>query len=423
MANNSSNYSTFPFIESGIILNTRHVDDLKAHNFSSDDFRVFRDAYKFLIEYYDTYGEFPTLEILYDKFEDLDEDAEGGNLQFLIKQFNDNNIALKAQEIIREEGKSFHNEPRMAVSNIISRLERISQKHDEEVFIYDEEDNVESRIDEFNNRRELLQRNNGMKLLGIPTPLSTINATGLGVQPTEICSMVARPGVGKSWWSVRVATLTAHRGYKTMLVTAEMPSKQIALRLDTFLGKMEGYEFSHNALKTGGEGINVDEYKQFLQGNRKRNLMVVDKIGDFGISVRGIATLVRQHRPQVLVIDNMELVTPEGGNNSNNRATWERMLESYYLLKHLAIANNVAIFTTLQASRLASDPFKPPGNTEIATGDALLRASDMVFSMCHVRDEPMQRLIAIQKLRDVPDNMEHCYMAFDVDSGVFDQIL
>ena len=418
-SNNSNNYSTFPFLESGIILNTRHVDDLKSHKFSYGDFRVLGDAYKFLIEYYDTYGDFPTLETLYNKFSDLDEEAEGGNLNFFIKTFNDNNLALKATDIIREEGKSLSSTPRTAVSNIISRLEKINQIHDEEIYVYDSKEVAEIRLEEFKNKQELMKRNNGIKLLGIPTPIKYINVQGLGVQPTEICSIVARPGVGKSWWSVRVATLTAYTGHKTLLVTAEMPVKQMALRLDVFLGRMYGYNFSHIALKTGDDSVDLDAYEKYLNMHQNSNLIVVDKIGDFGMSVKGIAALVRQHRPEVLVIDNMELVTPEG--STGNRPTWERMLDSYYMLKHLAIANNVAIFTTLQASREASDPFKPPGRTEIATGDALLRASDMVFSMCHVRDEPNKRLVAIQKLRDVPDTMEYVYMNFDVDCGIFEE--
>ena len=416
----NQNNSTASFVESGIVLNTRHVEDLKLHNFTAKDFVILGDAYTFLLEYCDTYQEMPTLETLYDKFnEELEEQAEGGNLNYFIKTFNDQTITRKAANIIREEGKKLISFPRETVGNIISKLERINQDYDEEVYIYDGEEITDRRYEDFLNRRKILQNKNGMKLLGVPTPITRINAFGIGVQGGEICSLVARPAVGKSWFSVKAATMNAFHGNKTMLVTAELPAEQISIRLDVFMSKMMGYEFSHKLLKLGSEQVNEEEYFKFLKENNKKNrgnLMVVDHISDYGLSIKGISALVRQHRPSVLVVDNMELINSDGG-----RAQWEKISEVYYGLKHLAIASNVSIFTTIQANRDASDPFKPPGRTEIAAGDAMLRASDMVFSMCLSRDGDDKRLIAFQKMRDLPDIIDYVTMDFKPDVGIFEQ--
>ena len=415
------NNNSASFIESGIILNTRFVEDFKSHNFNAKDFVILGDVYNFILEYSDVYQVLPTLETLYDKFNDLEEDAEGGSLTYFIKTFNDQTITRKAADIIKEEGKKLISTPRIAVGNIVSRLEKINQDHDEEVYIHDGQEASERRFKDFLNRRSILENKKGMKLLGVPTPIARINSFGIGVQGGEICSLVARPAVGKSWFSVKAAALNAHLGNRTMIVTAELPAEQIAIRFDVFLAKLKGYEFSHKALKIGSKEIDEDEYQKFLKESSKDrgNLIIVDHISDFGLSIKGISSLVRQHRPSVLVVDNMELLTSDSGNY--NKAMWERMSEVYYGLKHLSVANDLAVFTTIQANRDASDPFKPPGRTEIAAGDAMLRASDMVFSMCLSRDGDNKRLIAFQKMRDLPDVIDYVTMDFNPDIGIFEQ--
>ena len=410
--------ATASFIESGILLNSFDDVDLKLHCFEPNDFQVFGDVYEFFLDYCQVYQKFPSNEILFDKFPELDDNAVGGDLNYFVATFNDQILLRKSTKIIQDEGKQLTKKPRETISNIIARLEKINQSYDEDVYMYDSEKTNNSRLDSFLARKKIVQ-DGRTKLLGYPTPIYQINQLGIGILPGEICSMVARPGIGKSWFAIASASINAANGYKTMFISAEMPTEQVSLRFDVFMGRMRGYEFSHQALKLGSDDIDINEYQEFLEKNSDGNLIVIDHIKDSGLNIKSIAGIIRQHRPKILVIDNMELVQPD----SHTRSTWEKMNEIYYGLKQIAVSNEVCVFVTHQANREASDPYKPPTRNEVASGDALLKASDMVFSMCLSKNSEKERVIAYQKMRDMPDVPDYVYMNFDVDIGIFEQKL
>ena len=411
-------YSSFTFIESGIVFNTKTSDDFAKHAFTGSDFVNHQQAYDFLLEFYDEHGEVPNSNIFIDKFPDLDGSAIDANLDFCIDIFKNQILTRKAYNIIKTEGQNLANEPQKTVSNIIDKLEKVSSAQNDDVYIYDS-GNSTSRIQAFKERKRLRQNQNKLGIIGIPTPIRSVNNYGIGILPGEICSMIARPGVGKSWFSIKAATITVSQGYKTLFVTAEMPAEQMSLRFDVFMGNLMGYNFSHNALKTGSSSVDENLYMDYLNKNDNHNLIIVDHIGDYGLSIKGIHSLVRKYKPDVLVIDNMELLSGDG---RGYRQTWEVMNHLYQELKHLCVANHLPAFITHQANRDASDPFKLPGKTEISSGDALLRNSDMVFSMCLSREDDKKRLIGFQKFRDMPEQISddgYVVFKFDVDVGIF----
>ena len=61
--------------------------------------------------------------------------------------------------------------------------------------------------------------------------------------------------------------------------------------------------------------------------------------------------------------------------------------------------------------------FTQPTAGQVAFGDALLRASDVVLSMCEVEDMPTRRLIQYQKYRDAESFVETSVMHWNPDIG------
>ena len=414
----STSNNTFGFIESGIILNTRKSSDLEKHNFKSEDFFIHKNAYDFLIEFFDKYKKFPEIETLYEQFPNIDRGANGEDLDYCIDTFRDQTLTRKTINIIKNNERLVIDSPKKAISDIIYGLDNLNVSYDDDIYVYDN-GNSSIRLREFAERQNIRKSSTSknLKIIGIPTPIRTINSYGIGLMPGEICSLVARPGVGKSWFAIKSAVISVAQNYRTLFVTVEMPADQMSLRFDVFFGRIKGYHFSHTALKTGSSDIDIKEYERFLNENNKNNLIIVDHMDEFGLNIQGISALIRKYKPDVLIIDNMELISFDG----KNTKMWERMYDTYYSLKSLCTANKIAAFVTHQANRDASDQFKPPGKTEVSSGDALLRASDIVLSMCLKRDSDTQRLISFQKFRDMPEHSEQSYvmMNFFPDEGIF----
>ena len=78
---------------------------------------------------------------------------------------------------------------------------------------------------------------------------------------------------------------------------------------------------------------------------------------------------------------------------------------------------NISLFVSTQATKDAADIFRPPQADQVAFGDALLRASYVVLSMCLVEDAADRRLIQYQKYRDGELNIDNSMLAWDVDTG------
>ena len=402
---------SYGYVESGIIFNTLTLEDFRKHiSVKPDDFAVHQDAYEFLVDFLDTYKKAPTPETLKSKFEDLSPDSIGENLEFCLETFKNHCLIRKTLKCITDSTKNIRENPKESISKLLSGLDGLHLSYDDDIYIYN--DGSLDRLDAFKERQRL-RNDSKLNIIGIPTPIRSINNLGLGVLPGEICSLIARPGVGKSWFALKAAAIAVSLGYRTLFLTTEMPAEQMSLRFDVMLGRIKGYKFSHSALKLGKDSFDINAYEKFLRENNKKNMIMLDHTQET------ITSLIRKYKPDVFIVDNMELMM--AGTNNYTRM-WERMYELYYGLKNVCTSNKIASFVTHQATRDAVDPFKPPSRNEISSGDALLRASDMVLSMCLIKDDDKQRLISFQKFRDTEEEKDHVIMEFDVDVGVFSEI-
>ena len=231
-------------------------------------------------------------------------------------------------------------------------------------------------------------------------------------------SLFARPSVGKSWVCVQAAVTAAMRGYKTLLISTEMPTAQMNMRTDVVMGKAMGYNFFHTDLRNGNP-IDEDSYQEFLHNLEDVPLLVCDHIeGESSISLESIHNLIRKYVPDFVVIDGVYLIT---NSSKSFKAMWEQTHMLFYGLKNICLSTNTAMFVSTQATKDASDVFMPPMADQVAFGDALLRASDVVMSMCMIEDESEKRLLAFQKYRDGLMPLNTAILDWRVNNGIISE--
>ena len=110
----------------------------------------------------------------------------------------------------------------------------------------------------------------------------------------------------------------------------------------------------------------------------EQNLLVCDHIsGQTSISIESIEALVRKHSPKFIVLDGIYLVSTGIGRS----AMWEQSHELFYAMKNLCNSTGVAMCVSTQANREAANMFEPPKASQVAFGDALIRAADVALSM------------------------------------------
>tara|TARA_R110000824_G_scaffold176701_1_gene355846 strand:- start:1718 stop:2968 length:1251 start_codon:yes stop_codon:yes gene_type:complete len=404
------------FIESGIVfgLNTRAA--LTKFKYSKADFQKHGDAYRFIVDHFDTYGEIPSIDALCENYPTLDPSAQSLNLDYALDAFQNQLLFRNIVSAFQSNKELVSTEPKQALSKIMATLGDIELVYDEDVIEYSNK--ADKRLDLWKDRKK--RRKMGGGLMGVPTSFNSINSTGVGWMPGELISLYARPTVGKTWLCVHAAATAAVNGFRTLLISTEMPVEAISLRTDVVLANMMGYNLSHRALRNGDE-IDEEEYRIFLQAIEDQQLLVCDHIeGASSITVDSIASLIRKHSPDFVVIDGIYLVST--GINMK-KAMWEQSHAVFYGMKNLCLSTNTPIFVSTQATRdAAANMFAPPRPDQVAFGDALIRASDVAMAMAMVEGEDQKRLVQYQKYRDGQLQFDASLLDWDVNKGNIKEI-
>jgi replicative DNA helicase len=404
------------FIESALIFNLNTEGNL--HNFKhvKSDFAKHGQAFEWLVNYFDKHGEFPSQVVMQQQFPSLDEKAGDTNFDYAYEQFKRSLLQRNVLRAVNSNSNLIFDDPKKALSNIMTGLTEIETVYDEDVAPYDSGELT--RLEEWKNRKQ--RRKLGDGLMGIPTSFESLNSRGVGWMPGELIAAFARPTIGKTWLCVHAAATAVKAGHRTLLISTEMPSRAINMRIDVVLANLMGYEnFSHMALRHG-DPIDEEAYRTFLEESNQKDLLVSDHIaGQMGFSLESIASLVRKHKPEFVVIDGVYLISA----GDSKAAAWEQSHRLFYGLKNLANAINTPILVTTQANREASDMFTPPKPNHVAFGDALIRAADVALAMCGVEEEDDKRLVQFQKYRDgeLPQNVT--YMQWGVNNGNIKELI
>ena len=403
------------FIESGLVFNLNTRASLGKFKYSKSDFQKHGDAYKFVIDYFDTYIEFPSIETICENYPTLDPAAQSLNLDYAMDAFQKQVLFRQIVGAFQSNKELVCTEPKQALSKIMTALGDVELIYDEDVVEYSTK--ADKRLDSWKDRKK--RRKLGGGLLGIPTSFSSINSTGVGWMPGELISLYARPTVGKTWLCVHAAATAVLNGFRTLLVSTEMPVEAISLRTDVVLANMMGYNLSHKALRNGDE-MDEEEYRIFLEAVEEQQLLVCDHIeGASSITIDSIASLIRKHSPDFVVLDGIYLIST----GNMKKAMWEQSHAVFYGMKNLCLSTNTPIFVSTQATRdAAANMYAPPRPDQVAFGDALIRASDVAMAMAMVEGDDQKRLVQYQKYRDGQLHLDATMLTWDVNKGNIKEI-
>jgi len=405
----------YDFIESGIIFALTDREAFRKFRYTSKDFSTHGDAFKFLTTYFDEYGHSPSTEILVVNYPTLNDSAISLDMGYALKTFQEQVLFRRIVNTFQSNKGILQDNPKQALAQINADLNDISVIYDDDVVSYNL--NSEMRLTDWQLRKEKRKMGNG--IMGIPTPFASLNRMGVGWMPGELIALFARPTVGKSWMCVQMAVTALMSGFKTLLVSTEMPVNQMNLRMDVVLGNAMGYSLSHSALRNG-DPINEEEYGRFLKDIKDTPMLICDHIeGESSISLESLHNLIRKYNPDLVIIDGIYLVTHSG---KSHKAMWEQTHMLFYGLKNMCLSTNTPIFVSTQATKDASDIYIPPKADQVAYGDAMLRAADVALSMCMVEGEEQSRIAYFHKYRDGVLPVSSMELHWDVDKGIIYEV-
>lgn len=187
------------------------------------------------------------------------------------------------------------------------------------------------------------------------------------VYPGDIMSLVARPGVGKTWVLCHIALHTARAGGKVLLFSMEMSAVDIQNRL--------------LALHTGISATHLDQWQLSTQETQvvagaaslPADLLVVD--GNLSASIDDVTALVTYHKPALVLVDGAYLLE-----NSQERDLYRKVAVNAMMLKR-RVAPTAPVGASWQFRRGEGKGKKSYTLDDIAHADAIGQLSSIVIGM------------------------------------------
>lgn len=223
------------------------------------------------------------------------------------------------------------------------------------------------------------QRKENQGMIGIPMGIDKLDFILKGMQPKQLITLIAKTGVGKSWFLLLIAAYCQLNGYKVLVFTTEMSEEMMEDRIEAVLiGLMMG-SFNYGKFKAGMLSPQEEEmYFNFL--DRKEHLEPL--IIETATGVSNVNAKMDQHDPDLVLIDSAYLMEDDRGAEQD----WLRVAHITRDIKQLAKRKKKPIMINSQADSTTSAKTGPELDN-IGYSKAIGQDSDVVLSL--FRDENM----------------------------------
>ena len=219
------------------------------------------------------------------------------------------------------------------------------------------------------------QIDSGAKINKVKTGIPIIDKCTNGIAPGELVAIGAKSGVGKSALSVRIAINMFKEGKKVLIVSREMSKQQVAERIllaHSGISK-EAYE---NRDFNDNDWVRIVET---IEAFSTKDIIIDDKIS----TIQEIKQAIRRYKPDVLIVDYIQLLTPSNTKDSRERQVAEISRE----LKKMTSDFEMIVIQLTQLAEKGIGNYKPSGESYTRESRAIYHDSNIVIYVHHVTEE------------------------------------
>lgn len=280
-------------------------------------------------------------------------------------------LAGEVSESAFDEGKDVQDILDLAEQKVLS----ISQIQSDRSFVSLKDTLVESfdRIDE-------LQKS-GSELRGVPTGFQDLDRLLAGLQKSNLIILAARPGIGKTAFSLNIAQNAAVLNKKKVgFFSLEMSREELVDRLLVSQGDIDAWK-----LKTGR--LDQQDYLKLSEAMgvlAEAQIFIDDTPGMSIYEMRTKARkLMSEHNIDLLLVDYLQLAH---GRNQENRV--QEVGEISQGLKNIARELRIPVLALSQLSRaIESRGEKSPQLSDLRESGSIEQDADVVMFLYHKDDD------------------------------------
>lgn len=241
----------------------------------------------------------------------------------------------------------------------------------------------------------------GEMVTGIPTSLISLDHATGGFQPSWLVFVAARPGVGKTAYTLQVGVKAAQSGYRVLISSLEMSGQQLAQRV---LCGMAGVSYSkvrHNQLQ-------APDFTRLVDAEAMLAELPITIVDDSCDTLAALHRRVRRFRPDLLIVDYVQLMRHKAENEQAEIAAISGGLKS--IAKRYGIVVMAACQLNRESERRAD---KRPSMGDLRGSGRLEQDADLLW-LLHRPDDSNRVLFDRVKFRHGPAGEDWVYWVPDL---------
>ncbi|SHF17707.1 replicative DNA helicase [Alkalibacter saccharofermentans] len=189
-----------------------------------------------------------------------------------------------------------------------------------------------------------------------------------GLHPSELTTIAAKSGIGKTALALQVAGNFETRGKKALFISREMSDTQILARMLSPRARLDASKFRAGTKMSSDEWGLTSELLEDMK--KKKNLFINDQVS----TVTGIKKRIRALKPDLVIIDYLQLLTAE-----TNEASREREVAT--ISREIKIMTQEFKIPIIQLSQLNDEmgDHRPKGERVMRESKAIYQNSNNVI--------------------------------------------
>jgi len=222
------------------------------------------------------------------------------------------------------------------------------------------------------------QRNLEHRITGVPTEYSGLDDMLLGLQPSDVVVIAARPSMGKTSFAMNIALNAVKKNKGVLFFSLEMSSDQITNRFISIESKWQNRSLPLSMLRSATLGKPLMENLRLVSESMKNYpLTIDDSPNPSPLDIRSVARRVYyKGQCDLIVVDYLQLMSPI----SKRLPREQQIAEISRALKALAKELNIPVIALSQLNRGPdSRPDKHPLLSDIRESGAIEQDADVII--------------------------------------------
>ena len=385
------------------ILSTGDTSVLLLNNLSEDFFSDYVSEYRYLKHHIDTYGNCPDLHTFVSKFPSFDVVSVSETTRYLVDElyqdYNKRKLAKvfnRVRELINQDKID---EAMTVYTSAASDV--IQSTHMESVDLLTDTSRYDAYVD----------RCSDFDKYYIKTGFSELDELiGGWDRHEELATIAARPGIGKSWIMLKIASAAMEQGLRVGIYSGEMSENKVGYRLDTLLSHI-----SNTAIMKGHDNIQL-EYKKYMEALPTKYKGCIKVLTPAMINgpagVTALRAFIEKEKLDILCVDQHSLLEDD----RRARTPVEKAANISRDLKNLQVLKQIPIIAVSQQNR--EMVLDGPSTANIAQSDRISQDSTVIIFL-EQKDKVLT--MALAKVRDAVAGSKLQY-AIDLNRGIFEFI-